>query len=172
MTEKVYLSLGSNQGDSGENLLDAVRELAQRGLRILDVSGIYITEPVGFKEQPDFLNLVLLAETDMEPLILLNQIAEIEELLGRVREVRWGPRTIDIDILFFGDRKIHTAELIIPHPRISERAFVLIPLKEIDHKKFESLKIHIPGQKISLLTPGADVKMILNRSITSKIVVC
>lgn len=161
MTEKVYLSLGSNLGDSKKNLLDAVRELARRGLKIVDISGIYLTEPVGFKEQPEFLNLVLLAETAMKPEELLMEIAEIEKLLGRVREVHWGPRTIDIDILYFGDLTINTPELVIPHPRISERAFVLAPLQEIDRDKFESLKIKIPAQKISLLTPGSGVKMIL-----------
>lgn len=164
MTEKVYLSLGSNLGDSGKNLLDAVRELVKRGLRIVDISGIYITEPIGFKEQPDFLNLVLIAEADLEPLELLHEIAEIEKLLGRVREIHWGPRTIDIDILYYGDRTLDSPELTIPHPRINERAFVLAPLMEIDREKFELLKIKIPAQKISLLTPESDVKMFLKRN--------
>lgn len=165
MAEKVYLSLGSNLGDSGQNLLDAVRELAIRGLEILDVSGIYLTEPIGLKEQPDFLNMIVIGKTDLEPLSLLKQAAEVENMLGRVRKLHWGPRTIDIDILYFGDRVINTPELTVPHPRIGERAFVLLPLKEVDRDKFESLKIEVPGQKISLLTPGSDVKMILKRTI-------
>lgn len=165
MSERVYLSLGSNQGDSGKNLLGAVRQLALKGLRILKVSGIYKTEPVGMKDQPDFQNLVLLAETELKPLALLEQISEIENIMGRVREIRWGPRTIDIDILFYGDRVIQTPELVVPHPRIKERAFVLTPLKEIDPEMFESLNVDIPPQKLFLLTPGGDVKMILQSEI-------
>lgn len=159
MTEKVYLSLGSNLGDPAGNLLAAVRHLALRGLKILDISGIYQTEPVGRREQPDFFNLALVAETCLDPFELLKLTSDIEENLGRVRQVHWGPRTIDIDILFYGDWVIRTPELVIPHPRISERAFVLVPLQEIDPQLYKSLNTEIPPQKIFLRTPAQDVKM-------------
>ncbi|MFH1030957.1 MAG: 2-amino-4-hydroxy-6-hydroxymethyldihydropteridine diphosphokinase [Chloroflexota bacterium] len=127
---EVYLSLGSNIGDRKANLDRALRLLSER-LRILQISSIYDTEPVGEIEQPRFLNLVCKAQTGLTPQGLLSFAKGIEFKLGRKLGTSGLPRTIDIDILLYGDRVIKTPELVIPHPRMTERAFVLIPLVEI-----------------------------------------
>lgn len=164
--EKVYLSLGSNLGDSEDNLLQAVCQLDAGGLHVLKVSGIYLSAPVGREEQPNFLNMVLLTETFLGPQEILKVCQDIEDKLGRVRQERWGPRTIDIDILFIGSRQIREEGLEVPHPRLGERAFVLIPLREIDPSKYTELQICVPEQKINLLFSREDVKIRLkNRGI-------
>ena len=126
----IYLSLGSNIGDRERNLEAAVERLAG-DMRILRVSPIYETEPVDYTAQRWFLNLVVEAETALFPLQLLARIHKIERALGRVRAVPKGPRTIDIDILFHGSTVMRTATLEIPHPRIAERRFVLVPLADL-----------------------------------------
>jgi len=127
----VYLSLGSNIGDRAANLRAAMDLLAAPDLRILRVSPVYETEPVGCVEQGWFLNLVVETETELLPKRLLARTARIERTLGRIRTVRNGPRTIDIDILLYGDSVVRTAELEIPHPRMAERRFVLAPLADL-----------------------------------------
>ena len=127
----IYLSLGSNVGDREEYLREAIEALASRGVRVARVSPVYETEPVDYREQGWFLNLVVEGETALAAEELLAQIAEIEEALGRVREVPKGPRTIDIDILFYGEEAIRTPSLELPHPRIAERRFVLAPLADL-----------------------------------------
>ena len=126
----VYLSLGSNLGDRRNNLDRALDYLSQR-LRLEKVSSVYDTEPVGNTKQPRFLNLVCQAFTGLEPIALLTVAKGIESKLGRLPHTSGEPRPIDIDILFYGDQVIETPELVIPHPRLAERAFVLIPLAEI-----------------------------------------
>jgi len=125
----VYLGLGSNLGDRQSNLDRALEFLSQR-LRMGKVSSIYDTEPLGESDQPRFLNLVCQAFTRLEPTALLALAKGIERKLGRVGK-SGKPRTIDIDILLYGDQVIDTPELVIPHPKMTERAFVLIPLDEI-----------------------------------------
>jgi len=127
----VYLGLGSNVGDREENLAKALAQLTAPDLRIARVSSKYETEPVGFAEQRWFLNLVAEAETDLFPMQLLSRTLKIERSLGRVRTVKNGPRTIDIDILLYGKTVIRTATLEVPHPRMAERRFVLAPLAEL-----------------------------------------
>jgi 2-amino-4-hydroxy-6-hydroxymethyldihydropteridine diphosphokinase len=129
--ETVYLSLGSNIGDRQANLRTAVEHLPVRSLRILRASPIYETEPVDYIDQPWFLNQVVEAETELSPEKLLWQIGEIENQLGRLLTVPKGPRTIDIDILLYGARIIHSATLEIPHPRMAGRRFVLAPLADL-----------------------------------------
>ena len=131
MTEAVtvYLGLGSNLGDRQENLEKALEFLSQR-LRMGRVSSIYDTEPTGDSSQPRYLNLVCQAYTRLEPAALLALAKGIESKLGRVGKSN-APRTIDIDILLYDEQVIETPELIIPHPKMTERAFVLIPLDEI-----------------------------------------
>jgi 2-amino-4-hydroxy-6-hydroxymethyldihydropteridine diphosphokinase len=127
-----YLSLGSNIGDRLAFLLDALQRLRQtKDIYLESVSSVYETAPVGIKEQRAFLNMALGGATSLDPRDLLNVILDIERDLGRERDIRWGPRTIDIDILTFGDNVISKPELQVPHPRMKERAFVLIPLAEI-----------------------------------------
>jgi len=124
-----YLGLGSNLGDRQANLDRALELLSQR-LRLEKISSIYDSEPVGDVEQPRFLNLVCEASTHLTPQGLLALAKGIESKLGRVGP-SGAPRTIDIDILLYGDQVIETPELVIPHPRLAERAFVLVPLVEI-----------------------------------------
>ena len=125
-----YLGLGSNMGKRQSNLDKALDLLAHR-LPVERVSSIYDTEPVDNTEQPRFLNLVSQVKTRLSPMELLTLTQGIEMKLGRKPSTHNAPRPIDIDILFYGDRVIKTAELVIPHPRLAERAFVLIPLSEI-----------------------------------------
>ena len=129
--KRVYLSLGSNIGDREGNLRKAVERLAAQEIRVLHASRIYETEPVDYKDQAWFLNQVVEAETALFPMQLLTRIGRVERELGRRRTVRNGPRTIDIDILFYGAATVETARLEIPHPRIAQRRFVLAPLAEL-----------------------------------------
>ena len=128
----VYLGLGSNIGDRRAHLRKAVDELQARDLRLLRVSGIYETEPVGLREQRWFLNQVAEFETELHPLQLLRRTRRIETRLGRKRTVVNGPRTIDIDILLYGNTIVRKPELEVPHPRYRERRFVLEPLAELN----------------------------------------
>lgn len=130
--EVVYLSLGSNVGKREKYLKEAKAKLAEnQAIKIKDISSVYQTEPVGYTDQADFLNLVIKLETSLEPLQLLDYTQKVEEELDRTRDMRWGPRTIDIDIILFGDQEINSNRLTVPHPRFQERAFVLIPLAEL-----------------------------------------
>ena len=125
-----YLGLGSNLGDREENLRQALSLLGE-SVEIIALSSVYQTEPWGYTAQPSFLNLVCGFRTSLGPPELLALVQEVERRLGRVRTIRYGPRTIDVDILLYGDRIVDTPDLQIPHPRIPERAFVLAPLAEI-----------------------------------------
>ena len=128
----VYLSLGGNLGDPAASMATALRLLdADDDTRVMAVSSLYRTPPWGKLDQPDFLNAAAEISTALAPRALLDLCLEAERKLKRVREERWGPRLIDIDILVFGDRIIHETGLEVPHPRMLERAFVLAPLAEI-----------------------------------------
>jgi 2-amino-4-hydroxy-6-hydroxymethyldihydropteridine diphosphokinase len=131
MTHTIYLSLGSNLGDRAQNLRSAIRHLVPK-IHMISQSSIYETEPWGYPDQPTFLNQVIKADTSLEPAALLAFLKETEVLMGRQETFRFGPRLIDLDILFYDDLILDTPILTIPHPRIAERAFVLIPLAEID----------------------------------------
>lgn len=128
----VVLSIGSNLGDKFENLQTAVTKISQHP-KILNLvtSALYVTEPFGGPDQDDFLNAVITFETHLTAEELLAFVQQLENEAKRVREVRWGPRTLDLDILTFGDLVQTSEKLTIPHPRISERAFVLVPWLEI-----------------------------------------
>jgi len=126
-----YLSLGSNIGDRDANLRAAIERLAAPGLRVLRVSPVYETEPVDYTDQRWFLNLVIEAETSLFPLQLLARTQKVERVLGRVRTVPKGPRTIDIDILLYGTAVMRGGKLEIPHPRMAGRRFVLVPLHDL-----------------------------------------
>lgn len=132
MKQNVYLGLGSNLGDRANYLQQAIQRIAEtEGIHLLRCSSIYETEPVGYTEQPSFLNQVVQVMTTLAPEPLLRILQRIELDLGRKREIRWGPRTIDIDILVYHDIRMQTETLTLPHPRMNERTFVLIPLSEI-----------------------------------------
>ncbi len=128
---EVLLGLGGNLGDPARAIAEALAQLEAGGVRITRRSPLYRTAPWGLEEQPDFLNICVAARTALPPRGLLALIHRIEADLGRERRIRWGPRTIDIDILTYGDERIEEPDLVIPHPRLTERAFVLVPLREV-----------------------------------------
>ncbi|MGK4199153.1 2-amino-4-hydroxy-6-hydroxymethyldihydropteridine diphosphokinase [Fusobacterium sp. HC1336] len=129
---KVYLSLGSNMGDKRENLLEAIKRVGElENTEVVKSSTILETEPFGYIEQDNFLNACLEVKTLLTPQEFLSSILKIELDMGRVREIKWGPRVIDIDILFYDDEIIQEDNLAVPHPWICEREFVLEPLSEI-----------------------------------------
>lgn len=130
--ERAFLSLGGNLGDPAVAMGSALHMLdAAPDIEVVAVSSLYRTPPWGKTDQPDFLNAAAELRTTLSPRGLLDVCLEVERRLKRVRKERWGPRLIDMDILAFGDSKIHESGLEIPHPRMLERAFVLVPLAEI-----------------------------------------
>ena len=128
--QAIYLGLGTNLGDRAANLQAAVIGLAKE-LVITAVSPLYQTAPWGVTDQPDFINMCLAAETALSPIELLNFIKDLEVEIGRLPSKRWGPRLIDIDLLFYANQILETENLKIPHPELAERAFVLCPLADI-----------------------------------------
>ncbi len=126
-----YIGIGSNQGNPPANVETAIVRLGALG-SVVKRSLLYRTKPWGETEQPDFVNAVAALETQFDPRALLGALKEIERELGRTTTYRWGPRTIDLDILTYGDERIDEPGLVVPHPRLAERAFVLVPLAEID----------------------------------------
>jgi 2-amino-4-hydroxy-6-hydroxymethyldihydropteridine diphosphokinase len=130
---KAYLSLGSNIGNRNEFLERAIEELVEiKEIKVTALSSIYETDPVGYTDQAPFLNMAVELETSLTTNDLLDACLKIESKLGRKREIKWGPRTLDLDILLYNNENIEADNLIIPHPRMHERAFVLIPLLEIN----------------------------------------
>lgn len=128
---RIFLSLGSNLGNRENSLKKAIEKLKDNNIKVIKKSSVIETEPYGFKDQGKFLNLVLEAETDYNPEELLELILRIEEGLGRKREEKWGPRVIDIDIIFYNSLIIDEPNLKIPHSDMHNRFFVLKPLSEI-----------------------------------------
>jgi 2-amino-4-hydroxy-6-hydroxymethyldihydropteridine diphosphokinase len=128
---KIVLALGSNLGDRKSNIDQAISEL-EKIIEITHLSTMHETAPVGGPKQGDYLNSVLIGESELDPHELLALTSKIETKLGRVRDVRNGPRTVDIDLIVFGELRINTPDLEIPHPRAHEREFVLVPWLEID----------------------------------------
>jgi len=139
---RAYVALGSNLGDSRQHLLDAMTALAVLpGTQIIARSQLYRTPPWGVLDQPDFLNAVAILETALEPHALLDALLEIERAAGRLRQgQRWGPRTLDLDLLHVAGETIRSERLTLPHPHIAERAFVLLPLSDV------APDLEIPGQ--------------------------
>jgi 2-amino-4-hydroxy-6-hydroxymethyldihydropteridine diphosphokinase len=128
---RAYIGMGSNLGDSAASLRAAVRRLTDLGT-IAAASPVYETDPVGYADQPDFLNAVIALDTPLEPESLLDELLTIEAEFKRERGIRYGPRTLDLDLLWYGGRELHTERLTLPHPRAHEREFVLRPLADID----------------------------------------
>lgn len=127
-----YLSIGSNIGDRLQFLKDAVEKVAAHSdIQVERVSDIYETDPVGYTDQAAFLNIAVKLATSLAPHDLLAVCQSVEQELGRKRLIRWGPRTVDLDILVYNDENIESDDLVIPHPRMAERAFVVIPLASI-----------------------------------------
>lgn len=130
---KAYLGLGTNMGDRLEYLQSACEIIdSNTNINVVKKSKIYETKAWGYTDQADFLNMCIEVKTNLDAHDLLNICQEVEEKLNRERIIRWGPRTIDVDILFFNDIILNDEKLLIPHPRISERAFVLVPLMDLN----------------------------------------
>lgn len=133
MVNTVYIGLGSNQGDKIKNLRDALCAMKSIGdINITRTSSLYLSEPWGKPNQPEFINQVAEIETELSPQDLLIHLQNIEIKMGRRRSEKWGPRLIDLDILLYGREEFNTPELTIPHPYMRERLFVLLPLQEIN----------------------------------------
>lgn len=127
----IYIALGANIGDRARQLSAAIDEMERTGLHVTKQSSVYETAPVGYTEQPSFFNMVVEVESHQSSDELLNTLQQIEQRLGRERLFKNGPRTIDLDILFYNGEDIQSEHLTVPHPRMQERAFVLAPLAEI-----------------------------------------
>ncbi|MGZ4789711.1 MAG: 2-amino-4-hydroxy-6-hydroxymethyldihydropteridine diphosphokinase [Terriglobales bacterium] len=156
MKKTVYLSLGSNVGEREANLRDAIRRLGEVG-QVTAVSSFYETEPVEFTQQPWFLNIAVAFETKLMPRQLLSAVLKIERNMGRKRLQRKGPRLIDIDIVLFGNAVMNDAKLVIPHPAMHERKFVLAPLAEIaPEARHPALRKKVK-ELLQELPPGAPV---------------
>mgnify|MGYP003335655490 FL=1 len=128
---KAVIALGSNLGNPTENL-DLALALLREATEVKKVSSYYITRPVGYEEQPDFVNAVCIIETELPAMELLNMLHGIEKAMGRERTIKWGPRTLDLDIVQYGSMLSSADELTLPHPRAHERKFVLEPWHEIE----------------------------------------
>jgi 2-amino-4-hydroxy-6-hydroxymethyldihydropteridine diphosphokinase len=157
---RAFLGLGSNLDDRLENLRRAVVLLNRsEGVRVLRSSRVYETAPVGGRPQPDYLNAVIEVEATLGPHDLLRAGQSVEQTMGRVRAERWGPRVIDVDVLTYGDQRVDEPDLVVPHPRMHERAFVLIPLLELtadpmlpDGKRVEDVTV---GDAVADVRPFA-----------------
>ena len=139
---RAYIGIGANLGNREETIARALELLARRpGVEVLEVSTLRETDPVGYADQPRFLNGAAAVETELDPRALLHELLAVERELGRTRAgPRFGPRTIDLDLLVYGDREVSEPGLTVPHPRLAERAFALEPLAELDPD------LEIPGR--------------------------
>jgi len=153
---RLYLALGTNLGDRWENLREAIRRL-ETFVRVQRISSIYETEPWGITEQPRFFNLVVEGESELEPLALLNALKRVESEMGREPGERYGPRVIDLDILLYADLVLQTDRLEIPHPRMAERRFVLVPLAEIGPNVVHPRLMQTAQELLAQLPDNGDV---------------
>ncbi len=145
MTATAWIGIGANVGDRLGNVRAALAELASLdATSIVRVSSVYDTTPWGVTDQRRFLNAVVELSTELSPEVLLSGLGAVEERCGRVRHERWGPRTLDLDILLYGDRIVTTDDLVIPHPRLAQRAFVLVPLAEL------APELEVPGMNATV----------------------
>lgn len=158
-TELVYIGLGGNQGNREERLSNAVELIESAIGPILKQSSVYQTKPWGNVTQPDFLNQVICVSTHLNPINCLHQLAAIENQMGRVRIEKWGPRIIDLDLLYYNQLELNLPELQLPHPGIAHRKFVLIPLAEIAPEFIHPLlhKNHL--QLLAECTDDLEVKL-------------
>lgn len=156
MENTAFIALGSNIGNRYDNITSAIKRLTSYAeIHLVNYSSIYETDPVGYEEQDLFLNMVIEIQTAFSAMDLLDICLKTELELGRKREIKWGPRTIDLDILTYNQENIETEKLIVPHPRMLERAFVIIPLLEINRdsklskidKLFEASLEELPNKE-------------------------
>jgi 2-amino-4-hydroxy-6-hydroxymethyldihydropteridine diphosphokinase len=159
MKHIAYIGIGSNLGDKSYHCEKAISEILKLNRhKLLAKSSFFKTKPIGYPSQDWFVNGVIKIMTDLEPFDLLRALKDIESRLGRKETVRWGPRTIDLDILFFDEKKIEVEELQIPHPLLHERQFVLIPLAEIDRSLMHPVLKKSIGELLDNLTEDQGVE--------------
>lgn len=159
-SRRAALSLGSNQGDRLAMLQGAVDALASaEQVCVVGVSPVYETDPVGGPEQADYLNAVVLVDTDLDPRALLDLALEVEARHGRVREQRWGPRTLDVDLVAVVGEVVSTPDLVLPHPRAGERAFVLVPWAAADPEATLTGAVRVAD-----ILPGLDTSGVRRRA--------
>jgi 2-amino-4-hydroxy-6-hydroxymethyldihydropteridine diphosphokinase len=144
------IGIGANLGNAVQTVQLALEELKKYGV-VVRASSLYSTKPWGVKNQPDFVNAAALLETTLTPRELLLELKKLEAEFGREETYRWGPRVVDFDILAYDDRRIDEPDLIVPHPRLHERAFVLVPLAEID-PAYEALRDALPVEERESVT--------------------
>lgn len=156
----IYIGLGSNLGDSAAEIQLAIDHLRQSdGVRVIAVSSLYQTPPMGPQDQPDYLNAVVELQSTLDPLELLDRLQAIEQQQGRVRECHWGARTIDLDLLLYGDEVINHPRLQVPHPGVGERAFVLVPLQEIAGELLKIPGVGRVGERLTYCDCGEIVRI-------------
>lgn len=143
-TSEAYIALGANLGDREQTLMSAIMMLdKQEDIKVTACSDLYETDPVGYTDQPAFINMAICVNTTLSPQELLDRMLEIENQLGRVRHIRWGPRTVDLDLLWYEGVEMNTDTLILPHPRMQERAFVLVPLSDVVREKSDNISYFV-----------------------------
>ena len=161
-----FLGLGSNLGDRLANLQAAVDALqAEPGLRVTASSRVWETKPVGGPPQPDYLNAVIRIETDLSARDLLDVARRVETRLGRIRKERWGARTMDVDVLLYDDEEVDEPDLVVPHPRMMQRAFVLLPL-DMPHRPGEATQELL----VDLDAARSDQRRHLSHAVTGRVV--
>lgn len=171
MTATVYIGAGSNIGERRDYLKAALKALESHdNINVTAQSSLYETEPVGLTDQPPFLNMVFEVKTTLEPSDLLDVVLDIENRFGRKRVIRWGPRTLDLDILLYNQDNVKTEALQVPHPRLQERAFVLIPLQELAPAQHVPTLGQTVGELAGQLTGDHGVVRVgtLNESVVSQ----
>jgi len=156
---EIYIGLGSNLGNRLANIRKAIELMKEEGIEIMKESSIYETEPVGYKEQGWFLNSVVKARTQFSPEGLWKRLEKIEKVMGREREIKWGPRIIDLDILFYGNKVLNGKQLQIPHPELHKRRFVLLPLKEIAPELVHPVLNKTIGEILGELKDNSEVRL-------------
>jgi 2-amino-4-hydroxy-6-hydroxymethyldihydropteridine diphosphokinase len=156
----VYLALGSNVGDSAANIAQAIK-LLSTSVKQIKQAPIYISRAVGYTDQPDFLNTAISGQTDISPPDLLKFTAEVEQRVGRTASFHWGPREIDIDIIFYGAEVMRTEKLTLPHPHFKERDFVLQPLNDLNPQMTDPASGQTVRQLLATIDPSE--RSILNK---------
>ena len=162
---RAAIGIGSNLGDPAANVRAALRALTRAG-RVVSASRFYRTKPWGMADQPDFCNAVAVIETALSPRELLEILQELETRLGRVPGARWGPRAMDLDILTYGDRRVDEPGLHVPHPRLLERGFALIPLAEVDQRYAQAVAGLPSGERESVALMSEDQLVARVRMLT------
>jgi len=158
--QEIYIGLGSNLGDRLANIKKAIELMRKEGIEIIDESSTYETEPFGYKEQGWFLNSVVKGKTELSPSRLWKSLEKIEKSMGREREVKWGPRIIDLDLLFYGNRMLNGKQLQVPHPELHKRKFVLVPLAEVAPKLVHPVFKKTISELLTDLRDNSKVKLL------------